>query len=150
MSSPPTPATAGTSASAGSGAQSSSGSSGSSGSHAGDGKLSFAADVYGPVIRARCASCHTDAPSFGGLTFSPDAATAYANLVGVPAGAAEANQCKASGLMRVQPGDPEHSLIYTKLTKPICGKQMPPAAFPQATAAQVEIIRKWIADGAAP
>jgi hypothetical protein len=155
------PATAGTN-SAGSGATttatgtpatSSAGSSGgpaASGSGAATGKLSFATDVYGPVIRARCASCHTDAPSFGGLTFLPDAAAAYANLVNVPAGAADANQCKASGLARVQPGAPEQSLLYTKLTKPVCGSQMPPAVFPQPTPAQVEIVRKWIADGAAP
>lgn len=117
---------------------------------AGAGKLSFAKDVYDPIIRARCSACHTDAPSFGGLAFFPGAMTAYSNLVGVPAGAADNNLCRASGLLRVQPGDPDRSLIYLKLTKPSCGSQMPPAAFAPPTPAQIEIIRQWIADGAAP
>jgi membrane protein involved in colicin uptake len=149
MSASPSAAGSGAATSAPSGAGSSAGPA-ASGSGAATGKLSFATDVYGPVIRARCSSCHTDAPSFGGLTFLPDAAAAYANLVNVPAGAADANLCKASGLARVQPGAPEQSLLYTKLTKPVCGSQMPPAVFPQPTPAQVEIVRKWIADGAAP
>jgi hypothetical protein len=113
--------------------------------------LSFAADVYEGVLRRRCAACHTDAPSFGGLAFFPGgAAAAYANLVGVPAGAAAGNLCRDSGLLRVQPGDPDASLIYLKLTNPPCGSQMPPAAFVQATPEQVEVVRQWIADGAAP
>jgi uncharacterized membrane protein len=114
------------------------------------GKLSFATDVYEPVIRKRCSACHTDAPSFGGLAFFPGAALAYTNLVGVRAGAAEGNLCRDSGLLRVQPGDPDHSLIYLKLTKPPCGSQMPPAAFAPPTQEQVELVRQWIADGAAP
>ena len=114
------------------------------------GKLSFEADIYGPVIRARCSACHSDAPSFGGLAFFPGAMTAYTNLVGVPAGSAQGNLCRDSGLLRVQPGDPERSLLYLKLTKPSCGSQMPPAMFGQVTAAQVSLVRQWIADGAAP
>ena len=117
---------------------------------AGSGKLSFATDVYEMVIRRRCSACHNDAPSFGGLAFFPSAAMAYSSLVDVPAGSAEANQCKNSGLVRVKPGDPEHSLMYLKLTKPPCGSQMPPAAVAQPTPEQVELVRKWIADGAAP
>ena len=52
--------------------------------------------------------------------------------------------------MRVKPGDPEHSLLYLKLTLPPCGSKMPPAAFTQATEEQVSLVRQWIADGAAP
>jgi uncharacterized membrane protein len=113
--------------------------------------VSFAADVYERVMRVRCISCHSDAPSFGGLAFFPGGATfAYGNLVSVPAGAEPAYQCKDSGLMRVKPGDPEHSLLYLKLTNPPCGSKMPPAAFTQATQEQVELVRQWIMDGAAP
>ena len=115
------------------------------------GKLSFATDVYEGVIRKRCGNCHNDAPSFGGLAFFPGgAAAAYANLVGVPAGAEDGYQCRASKLVRVQPGDPEVSLIYLKLTNPPCGSRMPPAAFGVATAQEVELVRTWIAGGAAP
>jgi hypothetical protein len=125
--------------------------SGGNGSSTSGGKLSFATDVYELVIRKRCSACHTDAVSFGSLQLFPGgAAAAYANLVGMPAGPAEGNLCRDSGLVRVQPGDPDKSLIYLKLTKPSCGSQMPPAAFAQPTPEQVELVRKWIADGAAP
>ena len=123
---------------------------GASGMTGGAGKLSFAADVYDQVIRAKCSACHSDAPSMGGLALFPGAATAYANLVGVPAGAAEGNACRNAGVLRVQPGEPDKSLIYLKLTMPICGSVMPPAAVGQTTTAQVELVRKWIAEGAAP
>jgi uncharacterized membrane protein len=115
---------------------------------AGD-KLSFATDVYEAVITKRCGNCHNDAPSFGGLAFFPGgAAAAYANLVDVPAGTEDGYLCRASGLVRVKPGEPEASLIYLKLTNPPCGSRMPPAAFGTPTAEQVELVRKWIADGA--
>ena len=132
------------------GMQAAAGMGGAAGAAGGGAKLSFASDVYDQVIRAKCSNCHTDAPSMGGLAMFPGAATAYANLVGVPAGAAEGNLCRNSGLLRVQPGDPDKSLIYLKLTKPVCGTAMPPAAFGTTTAAQVELVRRWIADGAAP
>jgi uncharacterized membrane protein len=124
---------------------------GGAGSSMSSGKLSFATDVYPKLIRPKCSACHNDAPSFGGLAYFPgDASFAYGNLVNVPAGAAENNLCKASGLMRVKPGDPEHSLMYLKLTMPPCGSKMPPAAFSQATQEQVDLVRQWIMDGAAP
>lgn len=112
--------------------------------------MSFA-EVYDRVISKSCGACHNDAPSFGGLAFFPGgAATAYANLVGVPAGQQPDYQCHDSGLLRVKPGDPEHSLIYLKLTAPPCGSKMPPAAFGTASDEQVELVRAWIASGAAP
>jgi uncharacterized membrane protein len=112
--------------------------------------MSFS-EVYDRVIRVRCGACHNDAPSFGGLAFFPGgAATAYANLVGVPAGQEQTYRCKDSGLLRVKPGDPEHSLIYLKLTAPPCGSKMPPAAFGTVSDEQVELVRAWIAAGAAP
>lgn len=126
------------------------GAAGAAGSAAG-GKLSFATDVYQRVILRRCTACHTDAPSFGGLAFFPGGAPfAYQNLVDIPAGADPAFQCKDSGLMRVKPGDPEHSLLYLKLTAPPCGSVMPPPAFGTATEEQVQLVRQWIAEGAAP
>lgn len=114
------------------------------------GKLSFATDIYPKVIRSKCSACHSDAPSFGGLAFFPGAETAYANLVNVPAGNEETYKCKGVGLMRVQPGDPDKSLIYLKLTNPPCGSKMPPGMFGMATPEQVELVRQWIAEGAAP
>ena len=113
-------------------------------------KLSFATDVYERVIRARCGQCHSDEPSFGGLAMFPGATTAYNHLVGVPSGSEAGYLCRSSGLLRVQPGAPEQSLLYLKLTTPPCGSKMPPAAFGQVSAEQVEMVRQWIAQGAAP
>lgn len=115
-------------------------------------KLSFAADVYDAVILTHCGSCHNDAPSFGGLAFFPGgAAFAYGNLVGVSAGKGEKYLCRDSGLMRVSPGDPEHSLLYLKLTMPPCGMKMPAADFGgEVTPEELALVRQWIMDGANP
>jgi hypothetical protein len=122
-----------------------------SAAQAGAGKLSFANDIFPAVIRSKCSACHNDAPSFGGLAFFPGGPEfAYGNLVGVPSGSGEGYKCRDSGLKRVQPSDPEHSLIYLKLTNPPCGTKMPPAAFGQVTPEQVELVRTWIEQGAAP
>jgi mono/diheme cytochrome c family protein len=114
-------------------------------------KLSFAADVYDAVILKHCGACHNDAPSFGGLAFFPGgAAFAYTNLVGVAAGKGEGFLCRDSGLMRVSPGDPEHSLLYLKLTIPPCGSKMPAADFGEVAPEQLALVRQWIMDGANP
>ncbi len=141
------PAAAGVAAvSGGGGAPAAAGAAGAASS----GKLSFANDVFPKVIRVKCGSCHNDAPSFGGLAFFPGPELAYTNLVGVPSGDKPAYQCAGSGLNRVQPGEPENSLIYLKLTLPPCGGKMPPPAFGTATPEQVELVRQWIVDGALP
>jgi hypothetical protein len=147
------PAAAGTAAGASSAAPAGAGAQGAvaAGTGAPGGKLSFATDVYERVIRVRCISCHSDAPSYGGLAFFPGGASyAYGNLVNVSAGQAESFRCRGSGLMRVKPGEPEQSLLYLKLTMPPCGNKMPPPAFTQPTEEQVSLVRQWIAEGAAP
>lgn len=124
---------------------------GASGSSTGTGKLSFANDVYQKVIVNKCGACHNDAPSFGGLAFFPGGPeVAYMNLVNAPAGTEPTFKCKDSGLTRVVPGDPEHSLLYLKLTNPPCGSKMPSGIIPKATPEQLELVRQWIADGALP
>jgi hypothetical protein len=114
-------------------------------------ELSFAADVYDAVILTHCSACHNDATSFGGLAFFPGgAAFAYGNLVGVSAGKGETYLCRDSGLMRVSPGDPEHSLLYLKLTMPPCGREMPPADFGEVAPEKLALVRRWIMEGAHP
>jgi hypothetical protein len=118
---------------------------------AASGKLSFANDIYPKVIRSKCGACHNDAPSFGGLAFFPGGPeTAYANLVGVRSGDMPNYLCSSSPLKRVEPGDPENSLMYRKITNPSCGGKMPPPAFGTTTPEQQELVRQWIADGALP
>lgn len=151
-----TTSTAAGQAASGSGASGSAappaGAAGAAGAAAGTGKLSFANDIYPRVIRTRCGSCHNDMTSFGGLAFFPGGPeTAFGNLVGAPAGSTdEKYKCRASGLTRVVPGDPEQSLMYLKITVPPCGTKMPPPAFAQVTQEQVDLVRQWIVEGAAP
>jgi len=70
---------------------------------------------------------------------------AYAALVGAaPAGPF----CNTSGLLLVQAGDPDASLLWHKVStrEPPCGDPMPISAM--LAAEQVEQIREWIARGA--
>ena len=74
------------------------------------------------AVSGATVSCHGAADS-GGLTLTPDAA--YANLVGV---AATNPAAHAAGLLRVAPGDPDHSFLLDKITgrlTPDEGKRMP-------------------------
>jgi hypothetical protein len=106
------------------------------------GGLSFAADVYGPILMARC-SCHVNGVS-GGLAM-PDAATAYTNLVGTPAGQAP--------LDRVSAGDSEASYLFHKVNGSHLdvggsGGKMPQGGMLEP--AQVTTIADWIDQGALP
>jgi hypothetical protein len=71
----------------------------------------------------------------------------YAALVNAPASNASAHQ---AGLLRVAPRDPEHSFLLIKLTAPGPGEgsQMPLGRTP-LPADQIQLIRDWIAAGAA-
>ncbi len=108
----------------------------------GDG-ISFAVDIYGPIIMARC-SCHVNGAS-GGLAM-PDAATAYGNLVGVPASVAPLN--------RVEAGDSDASYIFHKVNGTQAdvgggGGQMPLGGGP-LDGGQISDIANWINEGALP
>jgi len=48
----------------------------------------------------------------------------------------------------IEPGDPEHSELYEKITDEDEEDRMPPSPYLTLSAAQKEIIRKWIAQGA--
>lgn len=95
---------------------------------------SFAADIQ-PIFDLRCAGCHG---GNGGLDLSPG--LAYGNLVSVQ------SQGYAP-MMRVQPGDPENSVLYGKVSGSTFGDRMPLGQEP-LTAGQIESIRAWIAAGA--
>jgi outer membrane protein assembly factor BamB len=87
-------------------------------------------------------SCHGS--NQGNLRMS-SRAEAYANLVSV---AASGPLCEGIGLNRVEPGDPDHSLLYDKIsqTQPACGTAMPPTG--PLSAEDVARIRDWITRGA--
>lgn len=119
--------------------------------------------LLAPPYNGGCADCHyTDANGNapGNLSFFPSQAEAYTQLVGVPA---QGSACASSGMLRVDPGHPESSLLVDKIANnpPSCGNVMglnvnadcqlsfpPNCPSPYVPAAQVEQIRQWILAGA--
>lgn len=104
-------------------------------------EVSFSQHVV-PLLRARCVSCHLTGLEQGGLALH--ARAAYGQLVGAPS--------LQSDLPRVEPGEPERSYLYLKLTNRHrqaggSGEPMPLSAWP-LDAHELELIRRWIADGA--
>lgn len=100
-----------------------------------------------PVLSARCtnAGCHGTVATQEGLKLT-DAATSYASLVNVAS-----MECGA--LLRVAPGDPDHSYLVVKLLGSngapcFVGTKMPKGATP-LTLEEIQAFRDWIANGAA-
>jgi hypothetical protein len=94
----------------------------------------------------RCNFCHSmpaSDTSNGNLRMGSDMAAAYAALVGK---ASTSSQCKGKAL--VVPRQPEMSLLLQKVSaNPPCGSRMPIGGTP-LSAAQIGMIRSWIAAGA--
>jgi hypothetical protein len=95
-------------------------------------------NVFTPI----CTRCHSGAGAPEGLQL--DQAHSYALLVGVPS-------AEVGTLLRVNPADPTDSYLIQKLegSSGIVGAQMPFGGpyLPQST---IDVIRQWIANGAAP
>lgn len=92
-------------------------------------------------------TCH--ASSSGGNLIMQTKADSYAALVNVAAmGNSGAPTCATTGLKRVVPGDPDNSLLVTKLEQamPACGTRMPPGAALKPE--QIKQVRDWVAAGA--
>lgn len=117
------------------------------------GEATFLA-VYREIFCASgCANlyCHSSRGASSGLSFeTPD--IAYDNLVGAPAGPAPSAGdpgCSESPLLRVEPGHPERSLLYLKVSQdpPPCGSTMPIDRAPLG-ADKLTQLRAWIESGA--
>ena len=102
--------------------------------------------MYPMETNARCNACHANPANDvgnGNLHMGPDKETAYLALVGKTSGS---TRCMQRPL--VVPMYPEMSLLLIKLSpNPPCGSRMPVGGTP-FTAAQLEMIRSWIAAGA--
>lgn len=103
--------------------------------------VSFARDIA-PVLKVRCATCHLTGEEAGGLALHPKAARA--SLL--------ARVATGTTLHVVAPGKPEESYLLYKLLgthreRGGQGERMPFGAAP-LDAADIERIRRWIADGA--
>jgi hypothetical protein len=90
--------------------------------------------------RAACVTCHAT-PARGGLSLAAD--VSYNNLVN----RASSNK---PGATRVIPGDPDNSYLIQKLegAAGIVGVRMPQNGPPYLTPGQIQIIRRWIEQGA--
>lgn len=105
------------------------------------------AEVQQQVLNPNCLSsgCHNAGDSAGELVLA--GAGAWAELVGVaPANANAA----AAGLLRVVPFSPDASFLLAKIAGPAPnqGNRMPIGA-PPLSAADIDLVRRWIANGAA-
>ena len=109
------------------------------------------ASIRANILQPRCAlPCHSDIEPPAGLDMETDP---YAALVNVPAAG---QMCEASGLDRIEPGDPAASLLYLKITAkrddvdPVCGEGMPQGARPSLSDQEIAVIEQWILAGAPP
>jgi hypothetical protein len=109
------------------------------------GVVKFGTDVQ-PILASNCALsfCHAGASPAGGLDMS--AAVAFANLVGTPS-----NELPA--MNRVTAGNPAQSYLIhkvngTQTTVGGSGSKMPPGG--SLTAVEIQILTKWVQDGAPP
>ena len=99
------------------------------------------------IFNVRClsAGCHNSTDRQGNLVLVAD--VSYANLVNVvPFNSA----AQARGLLRVKPGDPDHSFLLIKLTGPPSsdeGSRMPLTP-PFLSDADIMLVRDWILAGA--
>jgi mono/diheme cytochrome c family protein len=102
---------------------------------------SFQKDVL-PVINSQCVMCHLPGAESGELSLLPDP---WASLVGIAS--------RQSSLKLIEPGAPDKSYMYLKLTNAQdsvggSGLQMPPTHRLEDT--QIEAICRWIEQGAKP
>ena len=103
--------------------------------------VSFA-DVWDILSTSRCPSCHTGGSPPAGLNLSSEN-TAFTQLVDVTA-----SEC-SPGRTRVEPGNPDASYLVDKLAGTnLCAGQRMPLGGPFLSAAELELIRTWIASGA--
>jgi hypothetical protein len=104
-------------------------------------------EVYTTIFAAHGCTTHHSGAATGGLDMATQA-TAYANLVGVPATTSAGEKPACTG-DRVVAGSAMTSLLYEKVSeaKPPCGSEMPPEE-PALSIAEQTTIENWINGGA--
>lgn len=115
------------------------------------------ANVYAAVIAKSCIDAQCHGSSAQGKLGMNGGIGAYSSLVNTPAqgicpgpdgSTMNSCACGESGLTRVIPGDPDHSLLMMKLSgNPPCGDRMPPNAEPLPQELQ-DLVKNWILAGA--
>ena len=97
-----------------------------------------------PLVLARCLACHTPEKPEAQLVL--EAGTGYVAMVGRPS-------TQVPDLLLVAPGDPEGSYLWRKLSRDVAvGKGMPRTVVGSIRLPddELELYRRWIADGARP
>jgi mono/diheme cytochrome c family protein len=105
------------------------------------GTVSYERDVL-PILSQRCVMCHIPGAAQGDLALYPDA---WANIVNVPS--------EQSDLLQIDPGNPDDSYFYLKLTDEYLaaggsGEVMPPPQQGSLRPEEIDTIRAWIEEGA--
>jgi hypothetical protein len=93
------------------------------------------------VFTPRCATCH-QGQHISGLELE-DAQRSYDELVGVPSS-------EVPTLDRVEPGEPDMSYLINKLEGTPPATTRMPLNQPPLSQETINVIRQWIAEGAAP
>ena len=105
-----------------------------SGAAAADRSIDFNRDIR-PILANSCYACH-----------GPDKNTRKADLLLHSEESAFADR---GGYQAIQPGKPQLSEVYRRITADDPKMRMPPAKFgKQLTAKQIDLIRRWIEQGA--
>lgn len=99
------------------------------------------ASIQANVFNPYCIVCHSGAGAPQGLRL--DAASSYANLVGV-------RSREDSSLFRVSPGQPDASYLVRKLEGTASSGEQMPLGGPPLPASTIAFVRQWILDGAPP
>jgi hypothetical protein len=98
---------------------------------------SIQANIFEPL----CEHCHAGANAPAALRL--DAANSYAMLVGVAS-------VERPAVLRVAAGDPNNSYLIQKLEGTAAIGERMPAGLPAVPQADINVVRQWITDGAAP
>ena len=118
---------------------------------------SYFGDVYPQVIQTDCTVCHAPPSNFGGLNLEDSMTNdSYATLVNQPSA-----ECGSYDF--VEPGDSSASWLFRKIegthvaaaqaagcSTTAAGSQMPIGGFCCLTPAQIQLVKDWIDQGAAP
>jgi hypothetical protein len=103
-------------------------------------------EIYNNIVAVRCANCHTNGGSSGGMSL-PDVNTAFTNWINViPV------NVNAQDVVRIRPNNPVGSFVFLKVncTTPgaSAGLRMPRNGPPYLTLAEQALIFDWILQGA--
>jgi hypothetical protein len=105
--------------------------------------------VWFEILVPNCANsfCHGGNDNSFILSTKEASYRSPTGLLDAPAGG---SACAKSGLLHVDPGHPESSLLYLKLTDPPCGVRMPnlPGSLGRLDPRDIEQVRSWIELGA--